>query len=477
MNIILITNDQHRWDFYDNRRVTGLSTPALDRLRAEGTCLPHAYSNCPVCMPTRFTWLYGLYASQAAENLARNDHDWPTTHQSMAHALQAGGYHTALIGKLHSHGGMEPFDLRDFEAQTRSRGFDHVEEVAGKVIAYWRDCHYTAYLKERGLFEAYKRDMEGRSLFLGRVSTEPCRPGFLRTEDTIDAFVARRACHWLEENHAGRAPFFLHVSFCNPHDPLDAPEEYFHRHRPEDMPAPEGRVDPARIEEFKWKRAVYCGLIEMVDAQIGRVLDKISQLGLENDTLLIFGTDHGETIGHHNFATKGPFYDTSVRTPIIARLPGIIPAGVVRDGLIEAVDLPCTLVEAATGWDPASCLPSTPGRSFWRLLRGEVGQHRAWVFSENRGALVRHPWLMCRERDWKYALTEGEGEYLFDLQNDRDEERNLISDPGCAGIVSRMRRQLIESLNRRVAPDTAAHVWRQRGFRRNAGSRVARGTS
>lgn len=466
MNIIFITDDQHRWDFYDNRAVPGLRTPALDRLRADGMALPHTYSNCPICMPTRFSWLYGLYATQAAENLSRNDHDWPTTYQSMAHALQAAGYTTALIGKLHSHGGMAPFDLRDYAGETRSRGFDHVQETSGKVIAYWRDCHYTAYLKERELFEAYKRDIEQRAPFLKQVKTEPRRPGFLRTENTIDAFTARLACQWLEEHHRRAAPFFLHVSFCNPHDPLDPPEEYFYRHKPEDMPEPEGAVDPARIAEFKWKRAAYCGLIELVDAQIGAVLDKISELGLDDDTLMLFGTDHGETIGHHNYGTKGPFYDTSVRTPLIARLPGVIPAGVQRDAMIEAVDIPCTFIEAATGFDPRACLPSTPGRSFWKLLRGEADEHRPWVFSENRGALIRYPWLMCRERDWKYAYTEGAGDFLFDIRSDPWETDNLVAAPQHRETLARLRRQLIESLNRRVAPDTAQHVWEAKGLTR-----------
>ena len=76
-NILLITDDQHRWDFVGTQTVPSLATPALDRLRLEGTTLTHAFANCPICMPTRFTWTTGLYATQGAAFLAGNSHDWP----------------------------------------------------------------------------------------------------------------------------------------------------------------------------------------------------------------------------------------------------------------------------------------------------------------------------------------------------------------------------------------------------------------
>ncbi len=98
-NILLITDDQHRFDFVEGGCIPGLRTPAIARLRREGTTLTHAYSACPLCVPTRFTWWYGLRASQASGAWGDFDGQWPQHLPSVGHALQGAGYRTAVIGK------------------------------------------------------------------------------------------------------------------------------------------------------------------------------------------------------------------------------------------------------------------------------------------------------------------------------------------------------------------------------------------
>ena len=458
LNILLITDDQHRWDFFEGGVAPTLRTPALSRLAAEGTTLSHAFSNCPICMPTRFTWLYGLYASQARERLLANAHDWPTHFPSLAHALQQRGYDTSLIGKLHSHAGLFRRDLVADVHETQERGFNAALEVSGKSLAWWYDCLYTRHLARKGLLETYREDVASRCEQLG--GRERYAPSPLPCEDHMDSFIGARAREALGRLPDDR-PFFMHVSFCGPHFPLDPPEPYFSRYRPEDMPPPEGVEDGEEMRRWQERRALYCGLIELVDHEIGRLLQRLDEKSLANNTLVIFTTDHGDMMGHRGFGGKGRPFDTATRTPAIVRLPGVIAGGKTLDGLVEAADLPCTILEAAgCGDDDAigALLPNTPGRSWWEYARGETDTHRQWVFSEcNTGA-----WRMCRDRDWKYVFTTDGEDLLFDLRSDPWEFHNLIDDPALAERVSRMRAMLLESMSRCAAPNVDGGAGMQR---------------
>ena len=449
-NVLLVTDDQHRWDFFEGGVVSSLSLPSLSRLAAEGTMLTHAYSNCPICIPTRFAWLYGLYASQAAQRLAGNAHGWPGHLPSMAHALRDAGYHTALVGKLHSHAGLHRRDLVRDEDDTRARGFDDVFETSGKSLSWWYDCRYTRHLDSKGLLETYRDDVAGRCAQLG--GNERYAPSPLAAEDHMDSVIGDEARRWLEADDGGK-PFFLHASFCGPHFPLDSPEPYFGRHCPDEMPPPDGVRDPADIRKWQERRALYCDLLDLVDDQIGLLLGALDAKGLTNDTLVVFTTDHGDMLGHCGLEQKGRPHDASARTPVIARLPGVIARGEVLEGMAEAVDLPCTILEASgCGADEniRRLLPGTPGRSWWKYISGGADSHRDWVYSEHHAPT----WRMVREHDWKYVFRPDAGDMLFNLADDPKEMGNLIDNPTHVGRVSRMRRQLIESMTACAAPNT-----------------------
>lgn len=449
-NILLVTDDQHRWDFFEGGSVSCLSVPALSRLAAEGTTLTHAYSNCPICMPTRFTWLYGLYASQAAERLAGNAHDWPGHLPSMTHALRDAGYRTALVGKLHSHAGLYRRDLVRDEDDTRARGFDDVFETSGKSLAWWFDCRYTRHLDSKGLLGTYRDDVAGRCAQLG--GQERYAPSPLAVEDHMDSVIGAEACRWLEA-YDGEKPFFLHASFCGPHFPLDPPEPYFGRHRSEEMPAPDGVDDPGEIRKWQERRALYCDLIVLVDEWIGRLLGVLDAKGLAGETLVVFTTDHGDMMGHCGHGQKGRPHDASARTPVIARLPGVIAGGKTLEGMIEAVDLPCAILEAAGGGGDQrirELLPDTPGRSWWKYVCGDADSRRDWIYCEHHAPT----WRMAREHDWKYVCRPGAGDMLFNMADDLGERDNLIDEPAHAERVSRMRRQLITSMATCTAANT-----------------------
>ena len=448
-NILLITDDQHRWDFFgDTGAVSSLRTPSLDRLRAEGTTFTNCYSVCPLCMPARFSWCYGLYASQAAQRLMGNDHDWPAALRSMPQALQAAGYHTALIGKLHSHAGLYSLDITVDEWRTRDRGFDHVEEVSGKSLSYWYDCRWTHYLKEKGLLGKYREDLIRRNAQLG--GGERYEPSLLSAEDSMDAFIGRRAAGWID-GYDGARPFFLHASLCGPHFPLDPPREYFERYEPSEMPPPVGVDD--REEEERWRRlrALYCGLIEQVDGQVGRILDSLERRGWREDTVVLFCTDHGDMIGDLGRNHKSVWQDPSCRTPLTVAYPGVVPQGETVDALVESVDLPCTLLDLA-GCDVGGSLPQSPGRSFWPLASSSGvdarSQGRDWAYSEC-GVGAKH-WRMVVDREWKFVWHLSEGEMLFHRTEDPHDAVNLAGDDP----MKLMRQRLIESMASCVAPNS-----------------------
>lgn len=463
-NIIFITTDQLRWDFYDNSYVKSLNTPNISRLMQEGAVLTNAVSNCPICIPTRFTWVHGIYASQGAANLMKNCHDWPKGLDSMPKALNKAGYYTALIGKLHSHEGLYRRDVSNQETlnETKSRGFDYVYEVCGKSLSYWFDCNWTHYLEEKGLADQYRADLRERLDCSGGY--EPYHPSFLEAEDCMDGFIGRHICEWIKDYNE-KKPLFLHASYCGPHFPIDPPKLYFDRYKPEDMPVPEGIKDPEKIRLWQEGRAAYCAAIEFIDDEIGKLLTVVEAKGMTNDTLIVFGTDHGEMIGHKDLKGKKPFFDTSVRTPYIVWQPGKISPGQVLTAPVEAVDVPATFMDAAgLGPDPSAHIDSSPGKSFLGYVYGESPAPRSWGYSET------DEWRMVREADWKYAVTPS-GDHLYDMKNDPWEDSNLIDDPTQQVRVQRMQRQLIKSLCACVRPNNIVTKPRDDWWKREAENR------
>ncbi len=401
-------------------------------------------------MPARFTWFFGLYPSQVAARLLTNAHDWPQGLPSFTQRLQQAGYRTALVGKLHSLAGLYRCDLRDRAAEVLGRGFDDVVEVSGKSLANWFDCDWTEHLRQRGLLDQYRDELKWRGELTGGIG--PHAPTFLKTADTADGFIAEQATAWLQQREPNR-PFFLHVSFCGPHFPVDPPKAFFDRYDPRDMPAPEGHVDPARIDGFRKRRAAYCGLVEQIDQHVGELLDTLARQDALENTAVIFTTDHGDMLGHHGRTDKARPEDTSCRTPVIIRYPRAVPPGRTLDGMVEAVDLPCTILDAAGAWTP-DALPGTPGRSFWPYVQGRREEHRNHVYSEC--GLPPSGWRMCRSRDWKYVIWDEGGQTLFSMGNDPWEQQNLAEQDDQQARPAEMRYQMLHSHRMAIAPNRDA---------------------
>ena len=154
-HILFITDDQHRYDFLEMTGQYPLATPHLGRLAAEGVWHRHAYSTCPLCIPARASLHTGLYGHQ--HGLTTNMGDWPAQLPTLPRALQAHGYHTAAIGKLHAFEGVpEQLDLTTVRDKVMAFGYDELHEVSGKALACYLDCEWTYHMRRKGLLEAYR---------------------------------------------------------------------------------------------------------------------------------------------------------------------------------------------------------------------------------------------------------------------------------------------------------------------------------
>lgn len=459
-NILFLTDDEHRWDFYTGGLIEGLETPAIDRLKRMGVSLPNAITNCPVCMPTRFTWLTGLYASQSPAG-PRNAQDWPYGHKTVAHALQRAGYSTALIGKLHSHCGrtMAQHHLNELEHHTRARGFDYAYECSGvggnkNEGQGHKGSRYTDFIKSKGngLYEKLLKDSASRDHRIGGKNLYS--PSVLPAEDRLDSFITDEIIRWLQAYESDQ-PFFLHGSLTGPHFPHDPPEPYFSKHKPADMPVPLGVEDPAKIKYWREQRAAYCGMVEYVDNLIGRILDTVEARGLLENTIIIFSSDHGDMMGDHGLYYKIHPYDASIRTPTIIYDPASKrPGGTVLTDMIEAVDIPGTFLEAGSDEHLQEAMPASLSRSFLKYARGEVDSHREWAYCEHghffEGA--HRVYRLARDTEWKYVFSASGDNILFNLKQDPFEEHNRIDEKGQTKRINEMQARILRRMGQMMVP-------------------------
>ena len=476
-NILLITSDQQH---YDTLGVTNprISTPALDRLTQEGMRFDRAYCNNPVCSPSRATLITGLYPSW--------HHCWtigvklPEDVPTVGDEFQAHGYDTTLIGKAHfqplaSQPGSESIEcqpiLRDLDFWRGFHGpwygFSHVETARMHANESHVGQHYAIWLEEQGLtdwkdyFQQYPRVKDDK--YAG--------PQYTRDMMTWDLPEHLHHSHWIAERTIARIehsvqedkPFYLWSSFFDPHPAYVVPEPWASMYRPEDMTPGafvEGEMDNMpphhrktqeedpdysmydeeggqglhgfhshlhTEEELRRSIACYYGMISLMDQAIGRILDALDRLGIADNTLVVFTTDHGHFLGQHGLIAKGAFhYEDMLRVPMLARYPGQIPAGAVSSALQGLIDYPSTFLTAA-GIQPPGLMQGVNQLEVWR---GNTESARDHVLVENR----HNPTTVHLRTfvDSRYKLTvyrNAEYGELFDLQEDPNELSNKWDNP------------------------------------------------
>lgn len=496
-NILLITSDQQHWSTLGviNPKIR---TPNLDRLAREGTRFTRAYCNNPVCSPSRSTIITGQYPSwHGCWTIGvKLPEDVPT----VGDVFQKNGYRTALIGKAHFQPlASEPPEQESWECQPRLRdlefwrnftgpwyGFEHVEVARNHADETHVGQHYALWMEENGLtnwrdyFQEWPRktDAAGKYWEAGRQHSWDLPAKFHYTTWTAERSIAA-----IERYAESDEPFFLWTSFHDPHPPYLVPEPYASMYDPDDMepgtlqademakmPPPhqltqEERPDFSAYREtphgnhgyhshrhnkdaLKKNMAVYYGMVTFMDEQIGRILDRLDELGIADSTLIVFSTDHGHFLGHHGLIAKGAFhYEDLLRLPFLARWPGQIPAGQVSDSLQALIDLPETFLDA--------CGIAIPGQmqgvSQLPVWTGEAAEAAEAAARDNVIVEFRHQPTAVHLRTFiekRYKMTvyrDREWGELFDLEADPDERENRWDDPEYAAIKCALLRRFLNA--------------------------------
>lgn len=477
-NILLITSDQQHFDTIGafNKEI---KTPNLDRLVKEGTTFDRAYTVNPTCTPSRATLLTGKYPSQhGAWTLGTK---LPESEMTIGECLQKDGYRTALIGKAHfqplksteEYSSLESYPiLQDLDFWKNFNddfyGFEHCELTRNHTNEAHVGQHYALWLQEKGC-ENWK------DYFLkpvGNMNPAIEHKWDIPEEFHYDTWIAERTNKLLEEYKENDENFFIWSSFFDPHPPYLVCEPWASMYNPDELTIPsvvegEHKDSPPHIqmtqkedadfseyretgypihgmsrnhlvpkEKLKKDIAVYYGMISMMDKYIGKILDKLDELGLADNTIILFTTDHGHYYGHHGLTRKGAFlYEDLIKIPFIVKWPGKVKEGVVNSSLQSLVDVVPTFMNA-TGTKVPRTMTGLNQLDVWK---GEVDKVRDHIICENH-----HEPTLINQRtyvDERYKITvyyNREYGEIYDLVNDPKEIRNLWDDKEFAELKTEL---------------------------------------
>lgn len=450
-NVLVIMGDDHAAYALGCYGSPIVRTPNLDRLAREGVRFDRAYCNSPVCTPSRQSLLTGLMPQSAGVTLLATP--LADSAITLADHLKAAGYDTAAFGKMHFN---SDSSLRGPGSELR-HGFDRIENEA-TFAAYRRGnpaMPVPPSIRTTGPWRPFN---DPAAVWLN----SECLPYAARDADMDSTYFARHATEFIRQDR--ERPFYMVVSFTQPHSPFRFPIEMQGTYRPDEMPVPTvGAQDAPQIPlifrgltrpQVQGINAAYYTAVAYLDRKVGEVLTALRESGRDRDTVVIYLGDHGYNLGHHGRFEKHCFYEQAVRAPLIVRWPGRVKPGRTVRGLAEFVDLFPTICEAADIAPPMGL----HGRSLMPLLEGKTDRGRDSVVSvyfENEEAMIRTDrWklIYCtgrRARTDGYATdkpTPGRYVKLFDTRADSGEMRDLSAGPGKSRVVADLKRRLLDRL-------------------------------
>jgi arylsulfatase A-like enzyme len=412
-NIVYLFSDQHRNCSWPGGGTAQVQTPNLDRLASQGAVFTNCISTYPLCSPDRACLLTGRFPQ--AHTIHKNIQPWdaplPTTEPTIARALRNEGYATGYVGKWHLYPGagagtlVPPGDHR--------HGFDD----------YWRACHNYKFR-----YDTRTYDDEGVEIVLPDYAPKS-------QMDMVLGFI---------EEHASQ-PFCIFLSWHPPHPPFtEAPSRFEDLYpigqiqvRPN---VPGDLITPDLLVDHRG----YYAHISALDEEIGRLMDKLDDLGIADNTIVAYSSDHGEMLGSLGYRAKAKPWEESINVPFVIRWPAGIPADRRLDVLFSTVDVTPTLLSLAGVPVPAQM----QGLDLSHVLKGQTGPvpDSAFIMRYNPGTLADvdglENWWGVRTLDYTYArMVQGAGVMpwiLYDNQNDPFQMTNLINDPAYSGIQAEL---------------------------------------
>ncbi|MFE5318283.1 sulfatase [Paenibacillus sp. NPDC056579] len=426
-NILFIMDDQHRFDYLGCMGAEYVRTPNIDRLARRGIRFTHCYTNSPLCVPARISLATGL--DPARLGLVDNSHVLSKQHETMYQRFRDNGYRVHCVGKLDLNKPDRYNGRFGDRPNTYQWGFTHPEECEGKAHAGSSPTPigpYTHYLEQHGLLQTFYDDYRSRGKKNGY--SQSFRDSALPTEAFEDCYIGRRAAHWID-TIPDDFPWFSFVSFVGPHSPFDPPTAYADKYRHTQVPEAADGIDgkpawvrkkgePIQPDEITLSRRQYCAAIEVIDDQIGLILDALERRGMMDNTYIVFTSDHGEMLGDHRLYGKTLPYDPSIHVPLIVAGPGI-EAGQVSAAMVELIDLNPTVGELA-GLPPQSGIDALSLAEL--LLESPGSHHRSEIISSGKH------FRCLRNEKYKLIAHHDETIELYDMESDPLELRSIASD-------------------------------------------------
>lgn len=470
-NVLIILTDQHRADLMSCAGRNLVPTPNLDRLALNGVRFENAYCPAPSCVPARMSLLTGLYPRH--HGALTNEHRLDWRYRTIAHQFSEAGYLTGLIGKMHFN-------------DAHKHGFDYYLSINDWLMYLGPKVRYFAneianHPLVPGFFNTIIDDgaglpdvadlWDGPSPWVGAVERWEFETmeSPLTEKDHLDMFVAREASKFLER-YRGQ-PFFLIASFMKPHTPFFSPEEWARQYPIEREVLPDvgdissypdhlkERIAREQMVPERRRRAHQAGYhanLAFVDYCIGHLLNAVQKLSLQEETLIVYTSDHGEMDGDHGLYQKFCLFESAVKVPLIFSWEGRLPSNTTAKGLTEWLGLYPTLCDLVGIPEPTNTTIndwnggylSMDGKSFAHQVRHPSSEGASAVFAETlmRGREVK-AWMM-RTGHWKFIWNEGGSrDELYDLGADPFEMNNLACNSAYGMVIDKLKQQLQRRLH------------------------------
>ena len=462
-NLLFIWTDEQRADTmraYGNGKI---HAPNLNKLASESIVFRRAYVSQPVCTPSRSTVMTGLWPH--SNSCVANNIPLPRNVPCLPEIVNDPDYRTGYFGKWHlgdevfaQHGFQEWVSIEDMYWKYYSKGRDR-----NTKSSYWH------FLKELG----YKPDTDRGDFsrgFAARLPLEHCKPKFLESK-AIDFLQRHR-----------REPFMLFINFLEPHMPFYGPLD--NEHDPAEIDLPKNFNDPLEENEplryrllrkryrqkgFEghnlktergWRRLIanYWGLVTQVDLSVGAILKALQDLGLADNTIVVYTSDHGDMMGAHQLLAKTVMYEESVRVPWLMRIPWFSRQQRLIDSRVSHIDLVPTLLELLN----VDGRESFPGQSLLPRIKGQEVKEKDVFIEWNppmrqqerrkldvsavddpveraRLASIR---TVITPDGWKLCLSDLDKSQLFNLHKDPLETTNLFDSKEYQDVISRLRERI-----------------------------------
>ena len=424
-----------------------IKTPALDKLASESMTFNRAHCQYPVCAGSRASLLSGLYPESTGLYLDKYTGHGPESDigklrpgsMSLPVFMKEKGYWTAMTGKIFH----TPYH----------------DPAAGTLDAnmHFGNDELPVIIKARKQFESKNGSIHGagnqkkwkkvlNEVLYGLHTQIPAGKGRsgLRDEQHADGKNARQVAKWLKDNAEGDKPFFIACGIQKPHVPFLAPDKYFDLYPLEDIvytpddpklwdTLPQLAINE-RYQQFGFEFSVendklrreymqaYHACITFIDAQLSLIMDALKASGHDEDTLVIFTSDHGYHLGDHFMWGKFSLFDIGTKVPFIVRAPGLTPAGSSSEAMVELIDIFPTITDLL-GLDAPDQMQ---GLSLVKLFSNpkSLGDRKVAYTIMGRGDQLGYA---LRDQSWRYGKWP-DGEELYDIRKDPQEKNNLAND-------------------------------------------------